>query len=426
MNDRLPADRPAARLPADRPAARFPALDGLRAVGALAVLTTHVGFQSGDALRGPFAGVLARLDAGVAIFFVISGFLLFRPYAVAHLAGSRTPAVRSYLWHRAVRILPVLWLAVAAAWALVPSARADAWDYLRNATLVQVYTEGGTLEGLTQMWSLATEAAFYLALPLLGWLLCRGRRGASWTRRVMAVCALLGVLGPVWMATCTALDAPLGRLWLPGFLGWFGAGMALATWNAGRSAGVIAASPLEVVARRPGTVWGVAIALYVLVSTPIAGPLDLSAPSIASSATKNLLYGVLGLLVVAPAVVPGAASSPRLRALSGRVCHVLGSISYGVFAYHVVVLALVERTLGLEPFAGSFAPRFALTLVVSLALAAASFYGLERPLMRRARRREHRSTFILEPSPAGSPGPVDAPRPAPAAPDRSPAAPRRG
>ena len=396
---------------------RFPALDGLRAAGALAVLLTHVGYQSGDALRGPFAGLLARFDAGVAIFFVISGFLLFRPYAAAHLAGRRPPTVGRYLWHRAVRILPVLWLAVAAAWLLLPAHRAGWGDYLANAFLVQIYTEGATVAGLTQMWSLATEGAFYLVLPLLGWWLCRGRAGAVWARRVMVLSGLLLLVGPTWMAACTLLDRPLGRLWLPGFLGWFGAGIALATWNAARTAGVLRAGSLELVARRPGTVWAVAAALYVLLSTPIAGPLDLSTPSVSAVVTKNALYGVLALLLVAPAVVPGAETSPRLRALSGRVGHVLGSISYGVFAYHVVVLGLVEEVFGLQPFTGHFGQRFLLTLVVSLAAAAASFYGIERPLMRRARRREPRSTFILEPA---HPSPAAAP-PAP-----SPAGPRRG
>ena len=59
---------------------RFPMLDTLRAVGAIAVLTTHVAFWGGEYTRwGAFGTVLARLDVGVAIFFVLSGFLLSYP-----------------------------------------------------------------------------------------------------------------------------------------------------------------------------------------------------------------------------------------------------------------------------------------------------------------------------------------------------------
>jgi peptidoglycan/LPS O-acetylase OafA/YrhL len=127
---------------------RFRALDGLRLVGALAVLTTHVGFESGAALEGRFAGLVSRLDVGVALFFVVSGFLLFRPHAMAHLQGHRRPRPAAYLVRRAARILPVLWVVVAAAWVLV---REDApvGDYLAHALLVQIYVGTPQTVGLT-------------------------------------------------------------------------------------------------------------------------------------------------------------------------------------------------------------------------------------------------------------------------------------
>ena len=73
-------------------------------------MSTHVGFDSGDALRGPFDGLLSRLDAGVAIFFVISGFLLYRPHVIATVEARPRPATGNYLWHRALRIMPALWI----------------------------------------------------------------------------------------------------------------------------------------------------------------------------------------------------------------------------------------------------------------------------------------------------------------------------
>ncbi len=70
----------------------FPVLDTLRAVGALAVLTTHTSFQSGDYIgHGVWGTVLSRLDSGVAIFFVLSGFLLSRPYLARAAAGLPRP-----------------------------------------------------------------------------------------------------------------------------------------------------------------------------------------------------------------------------------------------------------------------------------------------------------------------------------------------
>ena len=73
---------------------RLPALDALRAVGAIAVVATHVGFWTA-ATSDPFwGGLVARLNVGVAIFFVLSGFLLFRPFAQS--AATRTTAADTY------------------------------------------------------------------------------------------------------------------------------------------------------------------------------------------------------------------------------------------------------------------------------------------------------------------------------------------
>jgi peptidoglycan/LPS O-acetylase OafA/YrhL len=369
-----------------RAAARFRALDGLRLVGALMVLTTHVGFESGAALQGRFAGVLSRLDVGVALFFVVSGFLLFRPHAMGHLQGHRRPRPAAYLLRRAARILPVLWLVVAAAWLLV---REDApvGDYLAHALLVQIYVGTPQLAGLTQLWSLCTEVAFYLVLPLVAALACRGPRDRRWVRRTGLAAGVLVVAGPAWMATVTALGLSQARLWLPGFVGWFGLGMLLAVWHAARTTGVLPTGRLDRLAAYPGTVWGLAAALFVLASTPVAGPLDLSEPTPLQAATKSLLYAVIGALVVLPTVlaVPPAPEPTAVRALSGRVGVGLGLISYGVFAYHVLVLELVSRWLGLGTFEGGFWQRWLLTTGIAVAVAAASYAAVERPVMRRAR-----------------------------------------
>jgi peptidoglycan/LPS O-acetylase OafA/YrhL len=366
---------------------RFRALDGLRLVGALAVLTTHVGFESGAALEGRFAGLLSRLDVGVALFFVVSGFLLFRPHAMGHLQGHRRPRTAAYLVRRAARILPVLWLVVAAAWLLV---REDApvGDYLAHAFLVQIYVGTPQTVGLTQLWSLCTEVAFYLALPLVAALACRGPRDRRWVRRMSVAAGLLVVAGPAWMALVTVLRQSQARLWLPGFVGWFGLGMLLAVWHAARTTGVLPAGRLDRLAAYPGTLWGLAAALFVLASTPVAGPLDLSEPTALQAATKSLLYAVIGALVVLPTVlaVPPSPEPTAVRALSGRVGVGLGLISYGVFAYHVLILELVSRWLGLATFEGGFWQRWLLTAGLAVAVAAVSYVVVERPVMRRVRR----------------------------------------
>ena len=88
-------------------APEFPVLDSLRAVGALAVLTTHVAFQSGAYVRdGTWGALLSRLDVGVAIFFVLSGFLLARPYLARAAARPAAPRHRPLLLEAAAAHLP--------------------------------------------------------------------------------------------------------------------------------------------------------------------------------------------------------------------------------------------------------------------------------------------------------------------------------
>ena len=93
----------------------FAVLDPLRAVGALAVLVTHATFWTGDYVRhGVLGSVLARLDVGVAIFFVLSGFLLSHHYLSR--AWNREPAEPTgrYFWKRFLRIYPAYVVAVVA------------------------------------------------------------------------------------------------------------------------------------------------------------------------------------------------------------------------------------------------------------------------------------------------------------------------
>ena len=107
-------------------------------------------------------------------------------------------------------------------------------------------------------------------------------------------------------------------------------------------------------------------------------------------------------MIVFPAVAsPDEASEPAaVRALGGRVGHFLGDISYGVFAYHVLVLGVVELLIGHVEFTGGFATLFGLTLSISMVLATLSYRLVERPIMRRGRRDRR---FDLSPSPDGPP-----------------------
>src|SRR5690349_15606031 len=177
---------------------RLPALDALRAAGAAAVVGVHVGFATGWG-AGPWGGLVVRLDVGVAVFFVLSGFVLFRPFAWAHAHGARRPHTGRYLWRRALRILPAYWLTVAVCLLVLPgNAGASGGEWLRFATLTQFYGRGHFHDALGHTWSLTVEVVFYLLLPLLA----VPALGGSWRpRRTVAIlCAGGAVVTGGWLA----------------------------------------------------------------------------------------------------------------------------------------------------------------------------------------------------------------------------------
>jgi len=383
--DWAPSSAPAANI-------RFPHLDALRALGATMVVATHVGFHTARTIEGPFSATLARLDFGVALFFVVSGFLLFRPLARAKALGTRSTSTRTYLWRRAVRIIPAYWLAVVLALLLLPQNDGSGpATWTRHLFLAQIYEEGWQRHGLTQTWSLCTEVAFYVLLPLLA-MLVLGRAGSGWrpTRALVAIAALFAVTVAwhVLLGSWDGLNARVAGQWLPAYLAWFAAGMllALAHTHVTASPGRAVHRGWQVpghVARSPGACWVMAGAVLAIATTPLAGPRNLeTVPTGTESLTKSFLYLAAALLLVLPAVFPPSGSR-GLDVLRSTPLRWLGGISYGIFLYHLVVLELLMRLLDQDLFTGSWVELFVLTWTISVALAAASWYLLERPLLRR-------------------------------------------
>ena len=123
----------------------------------------------------------------MAIFFVISGALLYLPYARA--IGDRADAAglaRLRAGRRAVRILPAYWVALTAV-AIGPfdagRVRSGHRQLLRLCR--RSITRRPCLGGLGVAWSLCVEVSFYALLPVFAWLVARttGRSGGRAARR---------------------------------------------------------------------------------------------------------------------------------------------------------------------------------------------------------------------------------------------------
>ncbi|WP_184951231.1 acyltransferase family protein [Paractinoplanes abujensis] len=385
---------------------RLPPLDAVRVVGALAVVAHHVGFATGiNVGDGPWAGWLARLDVGVAVFFVLSGFLLYRPWAHARATGQPLPGAGIYLWRRALRILPAYWLTVVVCLLVVPrNADATAGDWARHFTLTQIYDAYGLRHALGHTWSLATEAVFYVLLPILAVLALSGRRRAGRPVLILAVAALITA---TWVALLSTGVLSLSRhtTWLPSYAIWFGAGMALASVHVSLSNGHLPRWRfLDDMGRAPLACWGTALALLGVATTSIAGPRTLAEPTAAQFGLKITLYAMIAVLVLVP-----LAFGPQTRtkaAFGSGFARWLGLVSYGLFLWHPFVLEMLYEVTGRQEFTGDLLETYAITVAGGLLLASLSYYLVEKPLLRlghlRRRRPPGNSTESQSATPAAT------------------------
>ena len=375
----------------------FPTLNAARGIGAIMVVATHAAYNTGQILRGWTGAPLARLDFGVAIFFVLSGFLLSRPTFLALAVGETRPAVLHYFWKRALRVLPLYWLVVTVALLFDPANQGlGPAVWVRQLTLTQLYFPTLLPQSLTQMWSLCTEVAFYLLLPVICWLLTRrpGGRGLS-LRTVLIRAGILSALGVAWQSWFAHVPGSEGHYlqWLPGYLPWFLVGMVFAAVSAH-----LTVFPRPHVLDRLGAdligCWILAAGLFAISCTPVAGPVIIAMPLGWEAGTKDVLYAAAAGLFLLPLMFGPEREGTIRQRLSGKVAVWLGDISYGVFAIHLFVMGWLFRALDIVPFTGHFVTILVLDLAITFVLATLSYRYFERPILRL---KNHR--WIVRPAP---------------------------
>lgn len=366
---------------------RFPALDGIRALAAFAVVLTHVGFVSGRSLQTDLLGpLLSRGDCGVTIFFLLSGFLLYRPFALHAVGLAPRPLVGQYLWRRALRIFPALWLTVVITLAFITTFRVRASDYLQYLLLIQTYDHHDYDPNLSQLWTLAVEIGFYALIPILAAPVTRGRRSLdAVVNRQFAMLAVLAIEALVFniAENHTSLIHTQALLWLPAYLDWFALGMALAVLTtvptSGRAPGGVV-RVLQEWARSPGTCLLIAAVLYLISTLPLGIPRTLAPATFTQWTAEHYLYAGVAFFLLLPFVLGDGGAVGR--ALGSKAAHVFGNVSYSVYLWHVPVMLLLQRKLGYREFHGHFVELLLLTLVVTFTIAAASWYCFERPILR--------------------------------------------
>lgn len=334
---------------------------------------------------------------GVPIFFALSGFLLYRPYARAALNRSRPPSTRAFLTRRALRVLPAYWVMLPVAMIFFNRDKiADLGLWAQMVTLTYKYDFNPPwppgsigLPSLGPIWSLTVEAAFYVLLPFLAAGLARISRGEP--RRLLWAIGALFAASVVWTigVRCIEYVGPVlgvdpfrilfyNEHLLPRSFQYFALGMAMA---------VLAERPTrltDAVGAAPGVAWVVGLCGLALASTPLSTPLD--GPQ---TPTQYLVYMVLSVVVTAAVVGPVAFApdQPLTRALLGNpLMRGLGLVSYGVFLWHSVVIDAWYALTGRDLYRFDFWLVLSVTALFSLILATLSYTFVERPAQRLGRR----------------------------------------
>ncbi|MCU1461334.1 MAG: acyltransferase 3 [Acidimicrobiales bacterium] len=368
--------------------AHFPCFDGLRAIAAGTVLVVHTAFASGFTGRSGWGDWTSRLEIGVAVFFLISGFLLYRPFVGAALSGKPPLGTKRFLRRRLLRILPAYFVALTVIGYVFGDIQMQGFTgAVLHYGFLQIYSFKHILGGIGQAWSLCTEMTFYLFLPFYAWLLRRTARPPEAQVRVelIGIGALTAIsfATRIWIyAWAPTKLAAIMPAWLPSYFDLFAAGMFLAvvsTWW--RMHG---AEP-AILGRRwvPWLCWALAFVAFWAVATQV--PLSrkpLYHTGVGPALARQSLYGAFGFLLLIPAVFGPQHETLVRKFLRWRPIAYFGLISYGVYIWHELWITEYRYSTGGQLFHQSFLKTTIVDLVLTVITASLSYYIVERPFLK--------------------------------------------
>ncbi|MDQ3730208.1 MAG: acyltransferase [Actinomycetota bacterium] len=352
-------------------APRIHTIGGLRGLAALLVVVDH-------AIDGSWGlGSWTEQNHGITLFALLTGFLLSSQFLRARLDGRALPSFANFLRSRAVRIFPAYWLALAVAALTIGLHAIGPGDVWKVLTLTQTFDTDTPYEGLIPTWSLSLFLSFYLFLPAWAWWRTRGDREAEPAGSILSreLRWLLGLVMAALVVRSFSLTDPIASdptFSLFGRADWFAAGMILTVLVLGSSRGQVPAA-VSLPGRHPG--WAFAGALALTVASALV-PAHLEE-------VRNQLDLAAAVLVVYGAVLHGPKLKGPQRLLASRPAQALGRWSYGIFLWgYVSEKAIADVFPGIDT-----GPLLVLTLAAGIALGAASWRWVERPICERLRRR---------------------------------------
>lgn len=364
---------------------RFLELDAYRGIAALSIVVYHVYvYARDDAGRYLFEGTwldlfLRILDSGVAWFFVLSGFVIFLPFARAVIKQRGAQPTRRFLIRRAIRILPVYYVAILIVWSLRYAGHPSQWiDLIEHLTFTHIFDQAHFFGTIGPAWSLGVEVVFYLFLAVTSpWAYRACSRLHTPRSRAVALTggvAMLGIasLAYKWWAFTVARILPWENYPL-----YYGPLAQIDIFALGMLLAVVVAST-----EGRWALGSVAVALLrVTALTLFGGAALLRFANMYAFVYFNVLAGVAFTLIIASTVL-GAPKSAWKQVLAYPALQFLGAISYSLYLWHEPVLAVLVWWRIVTPgMVAAFPFGMLVSVVLSIAVATISYRIVERPAM---------------------------------------------
>lgn len=335
------------------------AIDGLRGIAIALVVAYHAwlvyGFDAGVVSQGGFLGV--------ELFFALSGFCMFYPFARSRFAGTAPPSWGSYAYRRAIKILPSYLLALtvfAIAYAHRDGVEQTAYAYAAHLLFVHPLLPADFQAISGPLWTIGVEVQFYLIFPALCGLFVR--------RPLYGALLVAGI-------SCGYRGFVLFTHAAPGF---FISNQVFAFLDL-FAAGMLAAYVVAWAQTRPRHIALPALATGGAVAAIACGIVGMIAFTHSSAMNDHgdfFLWqmrwrlAIAGLLFVL--VTASTLSLPVVRrVIANPVTGFLAIISYNLYLWHLEILSLAQHVSLSLPVA----------LVCALAVAVLVTYAVERPLL---------------------------------------------
>ncbi|SCB30146.1 Peptidoglycan/LPS O-acetylase OafA/YrhL, contains acyltransferase and SGNH-hydrolase domains [Rhizobium miluonense] len=386
----------------------------MRAVACLMVLVHHLVLRMNfykipPALDMTF--IIARFgNHGVSVFFVLSGFLLSRPFWLALDRAQPLPSLRIYTMRRAARILPGFWFALTVGFAI----SFTVYGFPLDAELVGRYIAGFFLmsqwhwrtffpvQGDGPLWSIPFETTCYVLLPI-GFLLlfnAKLRSRSVFVNRLLWIGIIAISLVGHWLVVTYLPTDSAGRGWQYSFQG--GAKEWMPRYNpigffAIFAIGVLAAGVQTIVPARRSVIYDIIGALAIVMGAwqlpqSIGGPGE-------GYAWLGIPYQFPLLpLAVAAALCTLPQSRLLARLLDNSLSRYIATVSFGVYVWQDIVLTMMQKLMpwtfgtGSDDVLGGWITSSLVATAIIFAIGTLSYVLLERPVMRWARTRENRMT----------------------------------